>query len=188
MQAVLRSAWQAQPLAVGLPARPRPNHAFPRAERGLPEMVPYQAEFPVADRTTFGSAVTKALGVAEHVCLLSASHRWWSSIGLARPIDSETMGMKQPSQSYAGKRSVSKKHRSNYTRVYDCDARVWEPAHCVWQERRGGRTASRSPRRERGEVRRRRSRPLGRRWVRAGRGNTTRLPAARLRATSRRFN
>lgn len=137
MQAMLRSAWQAQPLAVGLPARPRPNNALPRTQRGLPEMVPYQAEFPVADRTTLGSAVTKALGVAEHVCLLSALRRWWPCIELARPIDSETMGMKQPSQSYAGKHRVSKKHQSNYTRVYDRDASVREPVRRVWQEPRG---------------------------------------------------
>jgi hypothetical protein len=35
-------------------------------------MLPYEAKLPVADGATLGRAVTKMLGVAEHLCLLSA--------------------------------------------------------------------------------------------------------------------
>ena len=97
-------------------------------------MLPHEAKLPVADRATLGRAVTKMLGVVEHLCLLSALP--WSCPlpartcrGVSRcrrsasPIDGDITRMKRPPQSYAGKRSLSKRDRAIYTEVYDAVCR-----------------------------------------------------------------
>jgi hypothetical protein len=97
-------------------------------------MLPYEAKLSVADRATLGRAVTKMLGVVEHLCLLSALP--WSCPlpartcrGVSRcrrsasPIDGDIRRTKRPPQSYAGKRSLSKRDREIYTEVYDAFCR-----------------------------------------------------------------
>jgi hypothetical protein len=113
--------------------------------------------------------------------------RCWVLLGmsasvLALPIDAETMRMKQRSQSYAGKRPVSKKHRPNYTRVYARDRRVWAPLRGVWREGElgggGGRLPARLDESGGSETT---AKPSAGQTVRAGRRNATWLPAARVR-------
>jgi hypothetical protein len=104
-------------------------------------MVPYEAKLPVADRATLDRAVTKMLGVVEHLCLLLrfasvAPVICLRSAAAASPIDGDLKRRKRPPQSCAGKRSILKRDRENYTEVYGAFCR---------RLRRSARAAKRRP-------------------------------------------